>query len=266
MPLSLPNFLLRHFYLSRTVGHKMTSGKSILMKNALSTVPNFEQYDEEQVKLMSEQCIEVDTNDNVIGPRSKLDCHLMKNGPPLHRAFSLFLFNTNGDLLMQKRAASKITFPGYFTNTCCSHPLFTEDELQEADGIGAKIAARRRVLAELGIVPEQLPLSCINYLTRIHYSAPSDGMWGENEIDYILFAQADVDLVPNPNEVSQIQYVSKEGMVEFIADCGQNNVPITPWFQLIADEFLNDWWDNLPDMGKCYNPGDESSLEMRTLG
>merc|ERR1712136_689080 len=112
---------------------------------------------------------------------------------------------------MQKRADSKITFPGYFTNTCCSHPLFNKGELQGgSDGLGAKIAAQRRVLAELGIVPDQIPLSCIKYLTRIHYAASSDGLWGENEIDYILFAQADVDVSPNPNEVSQIEYVSRD--------------------------------------------------------
>ena len=61
---------------------------------------------------MAEQCIEVNENDEILQARSKLDCHLMENGPPLHRAFSLFLFNTSGELLMQKRADSKITFPG----------------------------------------------------------------------------------------------------------------------------------------------------------
>lgn len=61
---------------------------------------------------MKEGCIAVDENDQVIGKLSKMDCHLMQNGPPLHRAFSLFLFNSKNELLMQKRADSKITFPG----------------------------------------------------------------------------------------------------------------------------------------------------------
>jgi len=66
-----------------------------------------------QIKLMKENCVEVSEHDKVIKPISKMDCHLMKNGPPLHRAFSLFLFNSKNELLLQRRADSKITFPGW---------------------------------------------------------------------------------------------------------------------------------------------------------
>ena len=61
---------------------------------------------------MEQECIAVDEQDNAIGGKSKLDCHLQSQNLPLHRAFSLFLFNTKGELLMQQRASSKITFPG----------------------------------------------------------------------------------------------------------------------------------------------------------
>lgn len=54
----------------------------------------------------------------------------------LHRAFSVFLFNTKGELLLQQRADAKITFPGYWTNTCCSHPLYVPDELVEENQMG----------------------------------------------------------------------------------------------------------------------------------
>jgi isopentenyl-diphosphate delta-isomerase len=57
----------------------------------------------------------------------------------LHRAFSVFLFNSKGELLLQQRASEKITFPDYWTNTCCSHPLYTPDELPEENNIGSYI-------------------------------------------------------------------------------------------------------------------------------
>nr|KAJ3418833.1 isopentenyl-diphosphate delta-isomerase idi1 [Polyrhizophydium stewartii] len=97
----------------------------------------------------------------------------------LHRAFSVFIFNEAGELLLQQRADEKITFPGYFTNTCCSHPLMVQDEL---DGeAGARRAAQRKLEHELGIPAHEVPLEKLNYLTRIHYLAPSDGLWGEHE-------------------------------------------------------------------------------------
>ena len=64
---------------------------------------------------MQQDCILVDEHDNVVGAKSKYGCHLRSNNLPLHRAFSLFLFNSNGELLLQQRASSKITFPGNFS-------------------------------------------------------------------------------------------------------------------------------------------------------
>ena len=137
----------------------------------------------------------------------------------LHRAFSVFLFDSDKRLLLQQRASEKITFPNMWTNTCCSHPLGipgeTGAELDTAV-LGVKRAAQRKLEQELGIPPEQLPLEKFEFFTRIHYKAPSDGKWGEHEseflyliyiciacanylVDYILFIQADVDLKINPN-------------------------------------------------------------------
>ncbi|KAG5458686.1 MAG: NUDIX hydrolase domain-like protein, partial [Olpidium bornovanus] len=181
-------------------------------------------YDAVQAALMEETCIVVDEKDNVVGPESKKNCHLNSNirAGLLHRAFSVFLFDTAGRLLLQQRAAEKITFPSMFTNTCCSHPLHFEEEMENE--------------AQLGQFP-------FEFLTRIHYCAPSDGIWGEHEsmpaphralfsdssrrgerkgggvfsvfvsnsfsdvafapliVDYILFIQADVTLDVNRNEV-----------------------------------------------------------------
>jgi isopentenyl-diphosphate delta-isomerase len=111
--------------------------------------------------------------------------HLMENIRKglLHRAFSAFIFRpSDGKLLLQQRASEKITFPDMWTNTCCSHPLDDfEEEKEERDQLGVRIAASRKLEHELGIPRSQTPVDQFQYLTRIHYLAPSDGMWGEHE-------------------------------------------------------------------------------------
>lgn len=203
--------------------------------------------DEQQVKLLAEMCILIDENDRKIGAETKKNCHLNKNIEKglLHRAFSVFLFNTENKLLLQQRSDAKITFPGCFTNTCCSHPLSNPRELEERDAIGVRRAAQRRLKAELGIPVEQVPLEEINYLTRIHYKAQSDGIWGEHEIDYILFVRKNVTVNPDPNEIKSYCYVSKEELKEILKKAASGEVKITPWFQIIVEAFLFKWWDNL---------------------
>ena len=115
-------------------------------------------FDGEQVRLLSEECILVDENDQAIGSDSKKNCHLNTgiDAGKLHRAFSVFLFNSEGKLLLQQRSASKITFPEKWTNTCCSHPLYRPEELEEMEWMGVKRAARRKLNHELGIPMEQV--------------------------------------------------------------------------------------------------------------
>lgn len=121
----------------------------------------------------------------------------------LHRAFSVFLFRpSDGKLLLQKRADEKITFPSMWTNTCCSHPLHIKKELVEEDQrgesvlgatkgveliVGAKEAAMRKLNHELGVPLDQLKLEDFTFLTRIHYLAPSDGIWGEHESEWCRY-------------------------------------------------------------------------------
>lgn len=161
-------------------------------------------YDEEQVRLMEEVCIVLDTDDNPIGSASKRVCmcsttilcaflladrlkgHLMKNinDGLLHRAFSCFLFDSKNRLLLQQRASEKITFPDMWTNTCCSHPLGIPGETgADLDTAvqGVRRAAQRKLDQELGINAKQVPIEKFQFLTRIHYKAPSDGKWGEHE-------------------------------------------------------------------------------------
>jgi isopentenyl-diphosphate delta-isomerase len=206
-----------------------------------------EGHDEEQIRLMDEVCIVLDENDLPIGTASKKLCHLMTNIDKglLHRAFSVFLFNDKNELLLQQRASEKITFPDMWTNTCCSHPLNVSSETGSTleDAVrGVKNAAQRKLDHELGIKKEQVPLEDFRFLTRIHYKAPSDGKWGEHEIDYILFIKANVDLAPSENEVQATQYVSPDRLKQMFEDPA---LKFTPWFKLICNSLLFDWWKHL---------------------
>ncbi|KAK0682483.1 IDI1 isomerase, partial [Pygoscelis papua] len=221
---------------------------------AAITMPeaNTDHLDEQQVQLLAEMCILIDENDNKIGEDTKKNCHLNENIDKglLHRAFSVFLFNTENKLLLQQRSNAKITFPDCFTNTCCSHPLSHPLELEENAAMGVRRAAQRRLKAELGIPMEQVTPEEIAYLTRIHYKAKSDGIWGEHEIDYILFVQKDVTLSPDPNEIQSYCYVTQKELKQLLDKASKNEIKITPWFKLIAETFLFKWWDNLPNLNK----------------
>ncbi|KZT40069.1 Isopentenyldiphosphate isomerase [Sistotremastrum suecicum HHB10207 ss-3] len=203
-------------------------------------------YDPVQSQLMEERCILVDEHDRAYGAADKKTCHLMENINKglLHRAFSAFVFRpSDGKLLLQQRASEKITFPDMWTNTCCSHPLddFEQEKIEEQQ-LGVRVAASRKLEHELGIPPTQTPVDEFQYLTRIHYLAPSNGMWGEHEVDYILFITADVDVTPNLNEIRDFKYVSKEELEAMFQDT--SNL-FTPWFKLIARDFLFGWWTEL---------------------
>lgn len=216
-------------------------------RDSVTTDSDLAGYDEEQIRLMDEVCIVLDDDDNPIGSASKKVCHLMENIEKglLHRAFSVFLFDSQDRLLLQQRASEKITFPDMWTNTCCSHPLGVPGETGanlEAATMGVKRAAQRKLQHELGIEPDQVPIEKFDFLTRIHYKAPSDGKWGEHEIDYILFIKADVDLKINPNEVQDTLYVGPD---ELKAMFEKTELKFTPWFKLICNTMLFDWWSHL---------------------
>nr|ALD84325.1 isopentenyl-diphosphate delta-isomerase [Morus alba]AOV62780.1 isopentenyl-diphosphate delta-isomerase [Morus alba] len=204
-----------------------------------------------QRRLMFEdECILVDENDRVVGHDSKYNCHLMEKIEKdnlLHRAFSVFLFNSKYELLLQQRSGTKVTFPLVWTNTCCSHPLYRESELIEDDYLGVRNAAQRKLFDELGIAAEDVPVDQFTPLGRILYKAPSDGKWGEHELDYLLFIVRDVSAHPNPDEVADIKYVNRDQLKELLrkADAGEGGLKLSPWFRLVVDNFLFKWWDHL---------------------
>lgn len=212
-----------------------------------------------------DNCIVVDAADAVLGSANKYDCHRFVPPTPqgrLHRAFSVFLFDAAGRLLLQQRAADKITFPGVWTNTCCSHQLVGQDpdEVDAAADIaagrapGAEAAARRKLRHELGIDPGQLPR--LRFLTRLHYCARdvgtygADAPWGEHEVDYILLGRlapgARLDLAPNAEEVAATRFVSAPELAAMM-DPG-SGLRWSPWFRIIAAHFLPAWWADLDEV------------------
>ena len=130
-------------------------------EKCLSTVRRFESadYSASQIDQLDENIVLVNENDDIVGSASKYDTHvrsrhltdaMLCNGI-LHRAFSVFLFNSKKQLLLQQRSSLKITFPNYFTNSCCSHPRYNTEETRADNYVGIKLAAQRRLKFELGI-------------------------------------------------------------------------------------------------------------------
>lgn len=210
-----------------------------------SSILATKEYDPQQVELMKERIIIVDEHDRVLRSGSKEECHVNSGNDQiiLHRAFSAFIFDSaTKKLLLQKRASEKITFPSLWANTCCSHPLYVEAEMEERDHVGVKRAAIRKLNHELGIPESQLPIDKFHFLGTIHYLAPGSGGWGEHEIDHCLALEAkwQVDLNPNPNEVSQARWVDEEELRDLVENSREQ---ISPWFHKIQQTLLPGWWE-----------------------
>jgi isopentenyl-diphosphate delta-isomerase len=205
--------------------------------------PELQGYDQEQIEMMEEACILVDEEDNILGKDTKVNCHLGEG--KLHRAFSVLLFNSSGKLLIQKRASGKITFPSIWANSCCSHPLHIDSEVNGIEG--AKTAAKRKMEQELGIEPDEIKLEQLNYVTKMVYKARANKKWVEHEIDYIFALKCDLDINPNKIEIEETKYVNLEELESLFDD---KKAKIGPWFRLIKENFLNDIWKALDNLGE----------------
>lgn len=217
--------------------------------------------DSMQSTLMTEAIIGVNERDEVLGPLSKISAH--RDAGAYHRAFSVLLFDSDNRLLLQRRAHDKVTFPGVWANSCCSHPLHSEDELDEDGAIGVKRAAIRKLEQELGIDPQNFSHDDFTFMTKMRYSARMNETWIEREIDHILVVQKDVILNINTNEVSETMWVTYEELEAMLVDEAQTNGSVAPWFRCIAARVMNDdWWSALGDSKALENLSDEMIHDM----
>jgi geranylgeranyl diphosphate synthase type I len=214
-----------------------------------------------QAALMAEAVIAVTERDEVLAPMSKLEAH---RGPgAFHRAFSLLLFNTKGEMLLQKRSADKVTFPGVWANACCSHPLHTPEELEEANASGVKQAAVRKLEQELGIDPASISPDSMTFMTKMRYAARMNHTWIEREVDHILVLTADVELNPNPNEVADVAWVSHDELESMLLEERPAHDAVAPWFRCIAARIMTDeWWQHHADPSALADLADDLIHDM----
>ena len=242
-------------------GYQIDDVPSVDISDEFKGILSNSNADSEQVKLMSEAIIGVDENDNETGKLSKVEAH--HGAGHLHRAFSVLLFDKQNRLLIQKRASDKVTFPGVWANTCCSHPLYSNSERETKDAMGVKRAAVRKLNQELGITEDQLVIDDFHLITKMIYSSRMNPDWIEREIDHILMIQADVDVEINQNEVSEIKWVTQEELHEMLVSDVQGDGEIAPWFRCIASRLMNnDWWQAAGDAGKMAELVDDQIHDM----
>ena len=228
---------------------------------AIDDVAALQQEDAAQASLMAEAVIAVAEDDSVIGPMSKLEAH--QGAGHYHRAFSVLLFNTKGEMLLQQRSSDKVTFPNVWANACCSHPLHSPEELELENAMGVKRAAVRKLEQELGIDPAQVSTDDMVYMTKMRYSARMNEEWIERELDHIIVMCADVEINPNPNEVANTLWVDHDKMEAMLLEERTADQAIAPWFRCIAARIMKpSWWSAFNDKDALVDLSDERIHDM----
>lgn len=228
---------------------------------AIEDVDALQQEDAAQATLMAEAVIAVTEDDTVIGPMSKLEAH--QGAGHYHRAFSVLLFNTKGEMLLQQRSSDKVTFPNVWANACCSHPLHSPEELELENAMGVKRAAVRKLQQELGIDPAQVSTDDMVYMTKMRYSARMNEEWIERELDHIIVMCADVEINPNPNEVANTLWVDHDKMEAMLLEERTADQAIAPWFRCIAARIMKpSWWSAFNDKDALVDLSDERIHDM----
>ncbi len=168
--------------------------------------------------MSAEEVILVDENDVPIGKMEKLEAHKLGK---LHRAFSVFVFNSRGEFLIQRRAQTKYHSGGLWSNTCCGHPRPGEDTTG---------AAERRLNEESGLRLRLTPLFVFSYQTEF-----KDGLI-EHEIDHVFKGLSDEFPEPNPMEVEEWRFINKEALLLEV-----NTFPerFTFWFRICLNRLLD---------------------------
>jgi isopentenyl-diphosphate delta-isomerase len=164
----------------------------------------------------SEQLILVDSDDAETGFLDKGQCH---NGDGiLHRAFSLFIFNQRGELLLQQRSAGKRLWPLYWSNSCCSHPRKGESMAE---------ATQRRLADELGIQAR------LEFVYKFSYQARFGDNGSENELCSVFLGHSDEPVTPNQTEVAAIRQLRTSALAKELQSSPQ---AFTPWFKMEWDQ------------------------------
>lgn len=177
------------------------------MDSATAAAPN-----DHVVSFDDEPLILVDANDREIGFLDKAAAH--RGGGTLHRAFSLFVFNGAGELLLQQRADSKRLWGGYWSNTCCSHPR---------RGESMDTAIHRRLHEELGI---DCPL---RFLFKFQYQAQFDADGAEHELCWVYAGRSEAEPRVNPTEIAATRWIAPPALD---AEMAAQPQAFTPWFRI----------------------------------
>jgi isopentenyl-diphosphate delta-isomerase len=158
-----------------------------------------------------EEVILVNSDDSYVGTMEKMQAH--REGK-LHRAFSVYLRNDQGELLLQRRAEHKYHSAGLWTNACCSHPRPKEGNME---------AAIRRLHEEMGIT------TSLDHLYHFTYHVEFDNGLTEHELDHVFLGEFNDAPIPNPEEVMEWKYMSAD---DIIKDVKKNPENYTEWFKL----------------------------------
>lgn len=165
-----------------------------------------------------ENVILVDEKDNEVGTEEKIKAH--KNGGKLHRAFSVFIFNSKGEFMLQQRAESKYHCGGLWTNTCCSHPR---------PGEVTEEAAHRKLEQEMGFDTE------LKELFSFIYRAEFGNKLTEHELDHVFVGFYESEPKPNPEEAESWKWI---GIKDLQGDIRKNPDKYTPWFKIALKRVL----------------------------
>ncbi len=168
--------------------------------------------DHKVVSSESEELILVDEHDNELGFLSKQQCH--DGDGILHRAFSLFVFNAMGEVLLQKRSADKRLWPLFWSNSCCSHPR---------KGESMEVATRRRLQDELDIHAD------LEFVYKFSYRAQFDENGSENELCSVYLGRTDQACSANANEIAEVRFASIDALSNELQTKPEE---FTPWFKM----------------------------------
>lgn len=218
---------------------------------------DFSKLDRKQLATFtSETLLLVNYSDVLSGTIDKLTSHSwphIKTPEALpHRAYSIFVFNSQNKLLLQQRSHKKVTWPMFWSNTCCSHPM------SDAPLATMKQEVIARTKYELGfdimkLIPDQ---SSVKLVGKIIYKAKYDEDWGEYELDYLFFVKQNVievegQIAANSEEINSVKWVGQDELDEALA----SKLQFTPWFRsIVGMSDFGKWWRSLDSLQEVKEP------------